>query len=90
MIQSFRNKALGTFAATGDGSKLPVQNHAKVSRILQVLNAATKPQDMMLPGYRFHGLQGVPKRYSVDVSGNYRITFGWDDNPIDVDIEDTH
>jgi proteic killer suppression protein len=63
----------------------------KVSRILQTLNAATVPEDMNLPGYRFHGLQGKPKRYSVDVNRNYRVTFGWEDGgAIDVDVEDTH
>jgi proteic killer suppression protein len=91
MIRTIRNRALETFATTGDGSKLPVQNHSKVSRILQTLNAATRPEDMNLPGYRFHGLQGKPKRYSVDVNRNYRVTFGWEDgDAIEVDVEDTH
>ena len=91
MIRTFRSKPLGAFAATGDASKLPVKNHAKVSRILQTLNAATVPEDMNLPGYRFHGLQGSPKRYSVDVNRNYRVTFGWEEgDAIDVDVEDTH
>jgi proteic killer suppression protein len=91
MIRTFKNRALGRFAATGDGSKLPIQNQKKVSRILQTLNAATVPQDMNLPGYRFHSLQGSPKRYSVDVTGNYRITFAWEDgDAIDVDVLDTH
>ena len=91
MIRTFQNKALEKFATTGDGSKLPVQNHKKVSRILQTLNAARVPQDMNLPGYRFHSHQGVPKRYSVDVTGNYRITFAWEDgDAIDVDVLDTH
>jgi proteic killer suppression protein len=91
MIRSFRSRALARFAATGDGSRLPVPNHAKVSRILQLLNAATQPDDLNLPGYRFHGLRGRPKRYSVDVSGNYRLTFGWEEgDAILVDVEDTH
>lgn len=91
MIRSFKNKGLAAFAKTGDGSKLPVKNVRRVSRILQALNAAVCPEDMNLPGYRFHGHQGKPKRYSVDVSGNFRITFGWDDSDaIDVDCEDPH
>ena len=91
MLRTFRSRALARFAATGDGSKLPVKNQARVSRILQLLNAAARPDDLNLPGYRFHGLQGRPKRYSVDVSGNYRVTFGWQDgDAVDVDVEDTH
>ena len=91
MIKTYISKALEAFATEGDGSKLPVQNHKKVSRILRTLDAATKPEDMHLPGFRFHGLSTKPKRYAVDASGNYRVTWAWeDDNAIDVNIEDYH
>ena len=91
MIRSFRSKPLSKFAATGNGSKLPVPNHSKVRRLLAALDAATFPEDMNLPGLRFHGLEGDPKRYAVDVTGNYRMTFGWDgEDAIDVDLEDYH
>lgn len=91
MIRSFRSKALRQFAEKGDGSRLAVRNHARVARVLALLNAATKPDDLNLPGLRFHGLQGKPKRYAVDASGNYRITYGWDEpDAVDVDLEDYH
>jgi toxin HigB-1 len=91
MIRSIRSKALRRFAESGDVSKLPVANVDRVRRVLVALDAATKPEDMNLPGFRFHGLQGKPKRYAVDASGNYRVTFGWEDgDAIDVDIEDYH
>ena len=46
---------------------------------------------MNIAGFHFHGLQGKPKRWSVRVSGNYRITFGWSgENALDVDFEDYH
>lgn len=91
MIKTFRSKAFEMFAATGDGSKLPVKNHAKVRRIIDALNAATQPEDMNVPGYHFHSLQGDPKRYSVRVTGNYRITWGWEEgDAVAVDIEDYH
>jgi len=91
MIKTYSHKALEAFATQGDASKLPVPNHKRVRRLLLVLNAATKPEDMNLPGFRFHGLNTKPKRYAVDASGNYRITWAWDDgNAIDVKIEDYH
>ncbi len=45
-----------------------------------------------MPGFRFHGLKGRRKgRYAVDASGNWRITFGWQDgDAVDVDLEDYH
>ena len=91
MVRMFRSKALKKFAATGDASKLPVPDGDRVRRVLARLEAAMVPEDMNLPGYYFHGLQGKPKRYSVRVTGNYRITFGWDEgDAVDVDIEDYH
>lgn len=91
MIRSFRSKALRLFAERGDASKLSVPNTDRVRRILARLDAAVKPEDMNLPGFRFHGLQGNPRRYAVNASGNWRITFGWEDgDAIDVDLEDYH
>jgi hypothetical protein len=34
------------------------------------------PGALIRPGY-FHGLQGKPEHWSVRVTGNYRVTFGW-------------
>lgn len=91
MIRSFRSKALQRFGATGEASKLPVQKIDRVARILRLLDAASLPEQLNLPGLRFHGLRGAPKRFAVDASGNYRITFGWDgEDAILVDIEDYH
>lgn len=80
------------FAENGDSSKLSVPNIARIERILAQLDNATMPDEMNVPGLRFHGLKGKDKgRYAVDASGNWRITFGWDGkNAIDVDLEDYH
>lgn len=47
---------------------------------------------MALPGYAFHPLKGNRKgTYSVSVSGNWRITFGFvEGDAIDVNLEDYH
>jgi proteic killer suppression protein len=100
MIRSFRSKALKRFAERGDASKLSVPNVRRVAIILAHLGGAVSPDDMNLPGHRFHGLKGRDKpvlsfaeggRYAVDASGNWRITFGWDGkDAVDVDLEDYH
>jgi proteic killer suppression protein len=92
MIRSFRSKGLRRFAETGDSSRLSVPNAARIRRILLVLDAARAPEDLNLPGYRFHALKGEAKsRYAVDASGNWRVTFGFDgEDAIDVDLEDYH
>lgn len=92
MIRSFRSKALKRLAEQGDASKLSVPNLRRVETILARLDGAMMPEDLNLPGYRFHGLKGKDKgRYAVDASGNWRITFGWDGrHVIDIDLEDYH
>ncbi len=92
MIRSFRSKALKRMAEQGDASKLSVPNVRRVETILARLDGAMMPEDLNLPGYRFHGLKGKDKgRYAVDASGNWRITFAWDGrNAIDIDLEDYH
>jgi proteic killer suppression protein len=46
---------------------------------------------MNIAGFHFHGLQGKPKRWSVRIIKNYRITFGWlAESAIDIDYEDYH
>lgn len=92
MIRSFRSKGLRRYAETGDRSKLSVSNLRRLDQILERLDGAVEPQDMDLPGWRFHGLKGSMKgRYAVDASGNWRITFAWDGgDAVDVDLEDYH
>jgi proteic killer suppression protein len=92
MIRSFRSKALRRLIEQGDASKLSVPNVRRVETILARLDTSFAPEDLNLPGYRFHGLKGKDKgRYAVDASGDWRITFGWDGrDAIDVDLEDYH
>jgi len=92
VIRSFTNKVLERFFATGGGRRLSVQNTRRIANILRALDDASRPEDMNLPGLRFHALVGRDRgRYAVNASGNWRITFGWlDGDAIDVDLEDYH
>lgn len=92
MIKSFRDKGLRKFAETGDHRKIPVQDIARLRRTLAALDAATRPGDMDVAGFKFHALTGPLKgRYSVWLTGNYRVTFAFEGgNAVEVDIEDYH
>lgn len=90
MIRSFRSKPLRAYFEGGTAAGLSVQNVTRVGRILRALDVAARPEQMNLPGYHLHVLRGEP-RWSVRVTGNWRITFGWDGaDAIDVDLEDYH
>lgn len=92
MIRSFRSKDLRRYAEAGDPSRLSVANLRRMDRILAVLDEAQSPEEMNMPGWRFHALKGDRKgRYAVDASANWRVTFGWQGvDAIDVDLEDYH
>jgi toxin HigB-1 len=92
MILSFRSRALKRYWERNDVSKLPPDRLERITMILDRLNAATKPDDLNLPGLGFHRLSGTSKgRYAVSVSANWRITFGCQDqDAIEVDFEDYH
>jgi proteic killer suppression protein len=90
MIRSFRGKGLERFAAKGDRSRLSVPNVQRLERILAALDVATAPEQMDVPGWRFHPLKGNRKgTFSVDAS--WRVTFRFDGpDAVDVDLEDYH
>ena len=91
MIVGFRHKGLEELYLTGKTRRVGADYVRKCVRILQLLEAAGRPEDLNIAGYRFHGLQGSPQRWSVRVTGNLRITFGWSGkNALDVDLEDYH
>lgn len=94
MIRSFRSKKLERFWWKGDVSRVDSRHVKKIRRQLGTLDAATTPQGMDVPGWRFHRLKGADAgRYAVWVDENWRITFAWsDDGPdaVDVDYLDYH
>ena len=90
MIKTFRHKGLEKLFLKGEVKGLPPSLLARIERRLSALNAAKIPQDLNLPGFDFHALAGKPKRYTVHVSGNWCITYGWDEGAVDVDFEDYH
>ena len=90
MIRSFRSKALKRFAEKGDGSGLPVKQADRVRRLLAFLDAAKHARDLDKPGLFFHSLRSE-RRYSVRVTGNYRLTWRFEEpDAFDVDLEDYH
>jgi toxin HigB-1 len=91
VVAGFRSKGLEEVYLTGETRRIGGEYVRKCVRILQLLEVATQPEDMNITGYRFHSLRGRPQRWSVRVSGNRRITFGWlAENAKDVDFEDYH
>ncbi len=92
MIRSFRHKGLERFFKKGDHRGIIAKTEMRTERILDRLDTSLRPEDMNIPGYRFHPLTGNRKGiYAVTVTGNWRITFRFSgEDAIDVDLEDYH
>ena len=91
-IRGFRHKGLERFFATGSKAGIQAGHADRLRLILGLLNAATGPRDMNLPGLGLHELKGVRKgTWAVKVSGNWRVTFIFAGKNVDrVDYEDYH
>lgn len=92
MIISFRHKGLETFYRTGSTRGIQAAHAPKLGRILQLLDAASSPRGLDLPGYRLHPLKGELKgHWSVWVNGNWRLTFRFLGADVElVDYQDYH
>lgn len=91
MIVSFKHKDLEELFKTGQTKKIDHKMKKRILRRLDALDAATKAEDMNIPGFDFHGLQGyAPKRYSVHINGPWCITFEWDEGARNVNYEQYH
>jgi len=91
MIKSFRHKGLKTLFMTGRSTKVRPDLQKRILRRLDVMDAAHDLDELNVPGFDFHGLEGRPKRYSIHVNGSFCLTFEWEDGDIfRVDLENYH
>lgn len=91
MIKSFRAKALKDLFMDGKSHKLDKQLVVRCLRRLDVLDQAKRLEDLNIPSFNFHGLQGSPKRYTLHVNGAWCITFEWRETDAwAVDLEQYH
>lgn len=92
MIISFKHKGLEAFFIKNSYKGIPAQFAPRIQRVLDRLDAAKEPDDMDLPGYKFHILKGARKyECAVNVSGNWRITFEFlGEDARNVNLEDYH
>jgi proteic killer suppression protein len=91
-ITTFKHKGLEQFFKNGSKAGIQPVHAAKLSRVLGMLNEATEPAHMDVPGFKYHSLTGDLKgHWSVWVNGNWRITFTFEGmDAVLVDYLDYH
>ncbi len=92
MIRSFRHRGLKRLFQRGEAAQVQADMREKVENILFVLDAATVPENMDLPGFRLHPLKGELRGFwAVTVRANWRIVWRFEDaDAVDVDLIDYH
>jgi proteic killer suppression protein len=75
MIKSFKHKGLAELFETGRSHKIRQDLQSRTLRRLDALDQAESLTDLDIPGFNFHGLRGIPERYSIHVNGPWCITF---------------
>ena len=92
MIQSFRHRGLRRFYESGSAAGIQPHHAKRLRMLLSALDTAHSIEDMDIPGFRLHSLKRKERgRWSVWVSGNWRITFEYKDGHAYVlDYEDYH
>jgi len=92
MIRSFRHRGLKRLYERDDRRGIPAKMVPKLRVILADLDAADHVSDLVdRRGYATHPLKGDLKGcWALKVTGNWRVTFRFDDEPWDVDLIDYH
>ncbi len=92
MIKSFRHKGLRRLFESGSVSGIQATHAKRLRMQLAALDTARTIDDMDIPGFRLHQLKGGMRgRWSITVSGNWRMTFEFQDgNAYVLDYEDYH
>ena len=92
VLTQFRHGGLARLFRDGDRRRVSPTLVQKLERVLFLLDAATSPNDLVLPGLDLHPLKGDRAGYwAVKVSANWRVVFRFEDgDAVDVDLIDYH
>jgi proteic killer suppression protein len=85
VIKSFRHKGLQRFYDQGKKTGIQAKHAKRLRMQLAALDTALTIDDMDILGYRLHRLKGRSKRrWSIWVSGNWRLTFEFADGDVHI------
>jgi len=92
MIKTFKHQGLAELWEKDKTKRIDQRLHKRIKVRLDALNKALRLEDLHVPGFDFHRLQGfTPARYSLHVNGPWCVTFEWKDvDAFRVDYEQYH
>ena len=85
MIISFQHKGLRKFYKTASKKGIDANHASKLQMILAALDIAEAPDDLDLPAFFLHPLQGNLSGYwSIKVNDNWRVIFRFTGNDVEL------
>jgi len=92
VIRSFRHRGLKALYESRTAKRVAPAHLQKLRDILAMLDRSRGPEDIALPGFRWHPLKGrLAGHWAASVSGNWRVTFRFlEGHAVDVDYHDYH
>ena len=92
MIQSFQHKGLKQFFTKGSAKGISAHRSGRIRRVLDAIDGAESPDDLMIPGFDTHQLRGNRRgTWAIAITGNWRITFQFNGiHAANVNLEDYH
>lgn len=92
MIKSFSHQGLENFFLLGSKKGIQAKHATRLNDILDLLDAASKAEDMNFPGSGLQRLKGdLLGKWSLRVSGNWRLVFEFNNgDAFKVDYIDYH
>jgi len=92
MIRGFRHRGLRRLYENDDRRGVNAELVEKTARVLAWLDVATRPEQLKLPDFGLHRLEGDLTGYwSIAVRGDWRIIFRFDaGNTTEVDLVEYH
>ncbi len=92
MIKSFKHKELQLFFEKANVKGIQYKHSKKLRMMLSALDTAYEIDDLDLPSFNLHALQGSRDSvWSIKVSGNWRLTFHFERNDVYIlNYEDYH
>lgn len=92
MIKSFKHKGLEELFTTGTTSGVQADHVVMLIDQLTALHTARAKEDMNIPRWRLHKLDGQHKgNWAITVNKNWRVVFEFEDGDVCVvNYEDCH
>ncbi len=83
MIKDWRHKGLRDFFKTGNTKGIQAKHKNKLQKQLSILNIVKCAEEIVVPSWKLHPLQGNFKGYyAITVSANWRLTFKFEDEDV--------